>query len=117
MMTVYRYGFSAFHSTGDSIDKVMLLELAAVLPSSALVLASPWTQISHFTQPDEHMRPSASRIVTSISILESAPLSTPASGFDESRSSSREYPVNAVKSMFTFASVGSFISSQLVLIK
>ena len=88
-----------------------------VLISAALVLASPWAQISRFTQPDEHMLPSAFRIVTSISTFESVSLSTPVSGFDEKRSSPQEYPVNAVKSMFTSALVGSFISSQLVFIK
>ena len=86
-----------------------------VLISAALV--SPWAQISRFTQPDEQMRPSASKIVTSISTFESVSLSTPVSGFDEKRSSPQEYPVNAVKSMFTSALVGSFISSQLVFMK
>ena len=88
-----------------------------VLISAALVLVPPWAQISHFTQPDEHMLPSASRIVTSISTFESAPLSTTVSGFDEKRSSTQEYSVNAVKSMVTSALVGSFISSQLVFMK
>ena len=63
------------------------------------------------------MLPSASRMVTSISKFESAPLSTTVSGFDENWSSSREYPVNAVKSILTSALVGFLISSQLVLIK
>ena len=63
------------------------------------------------------MLPSASRMVTSISKFESAPLSTTVSGFDEKRSSTQEYSVNAVKSMVTSALVGSFISSQLVFMK
>ena len=58
------------------------------------------------------MRPSASRIVTSILISESTPLPTPASGF-----APLAYPVNAVKSILTSALVGFLISSQLVLMK